>query len=86
MDYGHIKNYLEKFKEILSNKEEEYLTVSKIIEKRIGVLINIKNIKIKNKNITIKTSPLIKNEIFIKKKHILKDLEEVLGYAFFDIK
>lgn len=86
MDYSHIKNYFEKFKIILSTKEEEYSTVSKIIEKRIGVCIDSKNIIIKNKNILVKTSPLIKNEILIKKNYILKDLKDILGCSFFDIK
>lgn len=74
MDYNHIKNYLEKFKEILFSKEEIYQIVSKTIENNIQFKIEIKNIQIKPPTIYIKSSPLVRNEIMIKKDKILKEI------------
>lgn len=87
MDYNHIKNYLDKFKEILFSKEEIYIIISNIIKKNISLQIEQKFIKIKGNIIHIKTSPLVKNEILIKKEKILKDLSEIYKeIKFKDIK
>lgn len=77
MDFNHIKEYLNKIKETLFLKEEIYRTISFVIEKNISFKIEQKFIKIKGNIIYIKTSPLIKNEILIKKEKILKDLFEI---------
>ena len=79
MDYNHIKNYLEKFKNIIFSKEENIKIISEIIEKNISIKIDPKFIQIKGSTIYIKTSPLIRNEILIKKDKILKDLQGVLN-------
>lgn len=76
MDYNHIKNYLDKFKGILFSKEENYKIISNIIEKNILTKINTKFIQIKPPFIYIKASPLIRNEILIKKEKILKEMKE----------
>lgn len=77
MDFNHIKEYLNKTKETLFLKEEIYRTISIVIEKNISFKIEQRNISIKGNIIYIKTSPLVKNEILIKKEKILKDLLEI---------
>ena len=77
MEYNHIKNYLEKFKEILFSKEEKYKIISDIIKKNTSIEIETKFIKIYGDTIQIKTSPIIKNEILINKDKILKDLFQI---------
>lgn len=74
MDYNHIKNYLEKFKNILFSKEENQQIISKIIENNINYKIETKNIQIKPPVLYIKASPLIHNEILLKKDKILKEI------------
>lgn len=74
MDYNHIKNYLEKFKELLFSKEEIYQIVSSVIENNLHIKIETKNIKIKPPFLYIKASPLVRNEIMINKEKILKDI------------
>lgn len=83
MDFNHIKEYLNKIKETLFLKEEIYRIISFVIEKNISFKIEQKFIKIKGNIIYIKTSPLIKNEILIKKEKILKDLFEINKTIFF---
>ncbi|MFA6355170.1 MAG: hypothetical protein WCW65_01970 [Candidatus Paceibacterota bacterium] len=77
MDYKHIKDYLNKFKEILFSKEEIYKIIGDIIEKNISIKIEQKNISIKSNIIYIKTSPVVRNEILIQKEKILKDLSQI---------
>lgn len=77
MDYNHIKDYLNKFKELLFSKEEVYRIISLVIEKNINIKIEQKNISIKSNIIYIKTSPVVHNEILINKEKILKDLSQV---------
>jgi len=77
MDYNHIKDYLNKFKEILFSKEEIYKIIGDIIEKNISIRVEQKNISIKSNIIYIKTSPVVHNEILIHKEKILKDLSQL---------
>lgn len=86
MDYNHIKNYLEKFKIILFSKEENLKTISTIIEKNTAIKVEEKYIITKNLTIYIKQSPIIKNEIMIRKKEILEDLFKILNINYKDIK
>ncbi len=87
MDYNHIKEYLEKFKIILSSKEENNKIISEIIEKNTGIKIESKFIQIKPPYIYIKASPIIRNEIMINKNKILLNISKLnLKNNFKDIK
>lgn len=87
MDYNHIKNYLDKFKNLLFSKEENYRIISKVIENNISVKIDDKFIQIKPPFIYIKASPLIRNEILMRKEKILKEIREFSTQSNFkDIK
>jgi len=86
MDYNHIKDYLEKFKNILFLKEEKNKTIIAIIKKNTGIEIGENFIKTQGGVIQIKASPIVKGEILIHKESILKDLSSVAGFVFKDIK
>lgn len=83
MDYNHIKDYLNKFKEILFSKEEIYKIIGDLIEKDVSIRIEQKNISIKSNIIYIKTSPIVHNEILIQKEKILKDLSQIYKEIIF---
>jgi len=74
MDYNHIKNYLDKFKNILSLKEEKDSLVVGVIEHVLKIKILSKDIQIKPPFIYIKASPLVRNEILMNKEIILKEI------------
>lgn len=87
MDYNHIKNYLDKFRNIIFSKEENIKIISETINKNILVKIETKFIQIKGVNIYVKASPLVRNEVLIHKRQILEDLSLVLpNNNFKDIK
>lgn len=86
MDYNHIKNFLDKFRNILFEKEEKIKLISLAIKKNTGIEIEGKFIKISGTTIQIKASPLVRNEILIKKDSILKDLSNIEGFIYKDIR
>ncbi len=87
MDYSHIKNYLENIKKILFSKEENLQIISSIIERNILIKIENKNIQIKQPVVYIKTSPLVRNEIMIKKDKIIKDIQVAIpGFNISDLR
>lgn len=76
MDFNHIKNYLEKFKIILKEKDENINSIIDIINSHINFKLNKKDFFIKNNILFIKSSSIIKNEIFLKKEKILNSFKE----------
>lgn len=82
-----ISTFLEKFKNITQPDETARRRLSEIIQKETGIKISIKNISIKNNIVHIKTKPLYKNEIYIKKGRILATTKESLvGKSIIDIR
>ena len=86
MDYNHIKNFLDKFKNILFEKEEKLKIISLAIKKNTQIEIEGKNIKISGTTIQIKSSPLVKGEILMKKESILNDLSSIQGAIYKEIR
>ncbi len=78
MDYNHINNFLDKFKNIFFKEEEVYKIIAMTITKHIASQINYQSIKIKGTSIYIKGSPVLKNEVLIHKEGILKDLSGLI--------
>ena len=77
MDYNHIKNYLDKFKNLISTKDEIYQIVEGVIENNISFKVERKFIQIKAPFIYIKSSPMVRNEIMMKKEKILEDIRKL---------
>jgi len=87
MDYNHITSFLDKFKKIIFQKEENKELVVGVISKEISFEIKKDSVKIKNGIIYIKESPIVRNEIMMRKKQILNKLKNVLPEnLFLDIK
>lgn len=87
MDYNHIKNFLEKFKKIIHQKEEIRDIIVETIQNETHFLIDKNLIKIKNGIILINTSPIFRSEILIHKKQILLKLKDKFSNNnFLDIK
>lgn len=87
MDYNQITNFLDKFKDVLFQKQQNHQLIVDIIEKHIKIPINKELIKIKGNTIYINGSPILKSEIMIYKSKILSDLSTAnLKQIFTDIK
>jgi hypothetical protein len=71
----NISKYLEKIKKNLNSGEILNNTIIEIIQKHTGVQIGLNDFELKNNVILLKTSPGLKNKIFISKNNIIKDIE-----------
>lgn len=78
MDYNQITKFLDKFKQIICQKEEIKEVVVKTISEEISHPVNGQAIKIKDNFIYVKGSPILCSEIFVHKKQILDKLKSLL--------
>ena len=87
MDYNPIGNFLDKFKNILFQKEEFKSIVVKTIQDEVSKDIKSESVKMKNGFLYVSCSPILKSEIMIHKKQILEKLRILLpSNNFLDIK
>lgn len=82
----HIGSYLEKFKKILSAGKQEKEIIIRTIKNVTGGEIKESDIRISGATLYIKGSPQLKNEIFIKKEKILKELSSLIKNKICDIR
>ena len=67
----NISGFLEKFKKFDQNKTLQTENIINIIEKVIGVRVDKSKISIKDGVLFIQGSPILKQEIFLKKENLL---------------
>lgn len=86
MEYN-IKSFLDKFKNIILDKETTIQHILDTIEKETKISLVKNNILLKGSVIYINASPIIKNEILIKKDKIIFFLnQKTLKNKYSDIK
>ena len=86
-DYNQINLFLDKFKKILSQGENSKALIVEIISKKISFQIEPQQIKIKGSVIHINGSPMLRNEILMKKEGILSELQlQLTDRRFTDIR
>jgi hypothetical protein len=78
MDYNHITNFLDRFKKILSQGEKGHTVIAEVMSKHISHVIETNTITIKGNCIYIQGSPMLHNEILMRKQAILSELLAVL--------
>lgn len=71
-----ISGFFEKFKGKVAGQVQNLVFISEIIKKHTGIEIEMKNIGVSGGILRLKASSLEKNEIYIKKTHILKEINE----------
>ena len=74
-----IKDLLAKFDKILLSEESKTKTIREIIGRIIKLEIKPADIKIKNNTIYLNIKPIYKNEIFLKKEEITKEINKIFG-------
>ncbi len=74
-----IKDLLARFEGILVKEEFKKEAVREIISKIVGFEIKSEELNIKNGTLYLNIKPIYKNEIFLKKERIIKELEKALG-------
>ncbi len=71
-----VGEFLDKFKSQAVKEIQKRTTLLNIIKKNINEDIPIENISIKNGLVTLNTKQIVKNQIFIKKDKILKEISK----------
>jgi hypothetical protein len=87
LDYNRITSFLDKFKIIISQKEEVKNIVLKTISETLSHQIQSSSVKIKDGYIYIQGYPILRSEILIHKEQILEKLKKLVPSTnFLDIK
>jgi len=74
----NINSFLERFKKITPPEYDVRKNISDIVKNKINIEVPINHIVFRNNIIYIKTKPIYKNEIFLKKELILNDFKNKL--------
>lgn len=76
MELKGIKDFLERYKKTLSNFELTYEDIIQSIFNTSGVKLNKSEFTVKNSTIILQTTSIKKNQIFLFKNQILKNIKE----------
>lgn len=76
MQLSNIAQFLEIYKKKLSSEDDKRAVILKIISEEIHISIDEKTLSIEKGLIKIKSSPALKNEIFLHKNNIIKKIHE----------
>jgi len=82
----NISFLLENIKKIFFKEEEKKKIIKEIIFKKINIQLDLLEINIQGKYIFLKTKAIIKNEIFLQKESLLKEICLSLEENFIDIR
>ncbi|KKR31680.1 MAG: hypothetical protein UT65_C0020G0009 [Parcubacteria group bacterium GW2011_GWF2_39_8b] len=82
----NIEKYLEKFSKNIRNAELNKTKILEIIKKHTNLNLLPEEIEIKNYIAYIKSSPAVKNKLFIHKNKILEEISTSLSTKIIDIK
>ena len=74
-----IKELLLRFGDILNNEEIKIETIREIISRVVNFQLKKEEIEIKNGTVFLNIKPIYKNEIYLKKENILKEIKNSLG-------
>lgn len=76
MELKGIKDFLERYKKTLSNFELTHEDIIQSIFNTSGVKLNKSEFTVKNSTIILQTTSIKKNQIFLFKNQILKNIKE----------
>lgn len=77
-----IQDLLERFKGILETESSKKENIIEIIREITGIILTSQEIDVKHGKLFLKTKPIFRNEILIKKERILKRLLEFFGERY----
>lgn len=87
MDYNNINGFFDKFKKIIYQKQETKKIIKEVISKNISFDLDDNFFVYKNGILFLNCSPVVRNEIIMRKEKILKDLkDQLVSFNVLDIK
>ncbi|MFZ2522022.1 MAG: hypothetical protein WAX44_01870 [Minisyncoccia bacterium] len=82
----NINKYLEKFSKSVKSNDFYIQKIKEKIKIVTNIDVDLKNIELKDCVVFLKSSPLIKNKIFIYKKEIIENFSKNIDTKIIDIK
>ncbi len=82
MEYNQINGFFDKFKKIIYQKQETKKIITEVFSKNISFDLGTLEdsfFEYKHGIVYLKCSPVVKNEIMIKKEKIIKELKNQLS-------
>ena len=73
-----ISNFFKRVQGTILAEVHTREVIVKAIERSIGIALSVNDIEFKRKVIRVKASPIIKNQLFIKKAAILEEIKKNL--------
>jgi len=73
----NITDYLSKFNKLTLPDESLRRAVCELLQEELGVALDRKYIKVHNRVIYVTASPVIKNEIFLRKEFFIQKIKEI---------
>ncbi len=71
----NISKYLEKIAKNINSGELLNSTIIEIVKKHTNIVLKPEDFEVRDNQISLKTSPTIKNKLFIYKRYITEDIE-----------
>lgn len=76
---NHITDFFSKLTKSIGSSDEKNTIVIAVLQELVGFDIDKKNIRIYGDTIYVRENPIIKNEIFFKRKEILQKIADRIG-------
>lgn len=82
----NIQKYLDKLSQSLKSTDSQKEKIADIIEKHTQIKLSSKDLEIKDYIIYVKSSPAVKNKLFIYKEKILEDISVSVPVKIVDVR
>ncbi len=82
----NISDFLDKISKKLKSQEIYKKGILEIIERNTNIKISNDDLEIKDYIVYIKSSPAVKNKIFISKESLINEINNTLGIKITDIR
>jgi uncharacterized protein YacL (UPF0231 family) len=86
MELSNIQDFLTKYRTLLTAQDDRRKDICRIIGEASGIIISEKEITVRKGELCIQGDSVMKNEIFLHKKHILDALNKNGITNIFDIR
>ncbi|TSC70543.1 MAG: hypothetical protein CEO12_264 [Parcubacteria group bacterium Gr01-1014_46] len=82
----NISKFLEKFKKNIETGELLNSRIIEIVKNKTGIVLNIGDFEIKEGVLYFKTSPMVRNKLFIYKDDLIRETNLLSGLKIVDIR
>lgn len=82
----NIEKYLERFKKLGESEKESKEKIILVLFQLLNIKFSADDLEIKDAVLIIKSNPVVKNTLYIKKEKILNKIKEVTSKRIIDIR